>query len=85
VPTSSLAGIITAVASMITALGGLVLAFTVLIPLLRTARSTHKIVNQQHTDLVNYKRALVRALEAAGITVPIDQSVGADLDPQVKH
>lgn len=74
---SSAAGIITAVGTMITAMGGLVLAFTVLIPLLRTARATHKLVNQQHTDLKNYQRALVRALVDNNIPVPVDQSAEA--------
>jgi len=76
-PASTMAGVISAVAGVITAMGGLVLAFGVLIPLLKTARSTHKIVNQQHTDMVNYQRALIRALEGAGITIPIDQSAEA--------
>jgi hypothetical protein len=74
-PASTVAGIVSAFAGVITALGGLVLAFGVLLPLLRTARATHKIVNQQHTDMVNYQRALIRALEDQGIVVPIDQSV----------
>lgn len=76
-PASTLAGVISAVAGVITAMGGLVLAFGVLLPLLKTARSTHKIVNQQHTDLKNYQRALIRALDQAGITVPVDQSAEA--------
>lgn len=71
---SSLAGVVTAFASVITACGGLVLSFTVLIPLLRTARSTHRIVNQERTDRLNYQAALIRALESKGIEVPVDQS-----------
>ena len=82
---STLAGIITATASVFTAIGGLLLAFGVLIPVLRTARITntkvdavHVLVNSQHTDLVRYQRALVSALKHAGIEVPVDQS----LDPE---
>lgn len=49
-----------------TSVTGLVVAFRVNV--------VHKIVNQQHTDMKNYQGALIRALEAKGITVPIDQS-----------
>ena len=69
-----MAGSITAIATVITALGGLVLAVGVLIPILRTTRSTHKIVNQQRTDMMNYQRALIKALQSAGIDIPDDQS-----------
>lgn len=66
----SIAGIITAIATVITAIGGLLL-------ILRQTRKiddVHKIVNQQQTDLRNYQGALIRALREKGITVPIDQS-----------
>jgi hypothetical protein len=79
---STVAGIITAAATVITALGGLILAVAVLIPNLRTARATnkqvgtiHTIVNQQRTDSQRYQIALVEALKKAGIDVPIDQSL----------
>ena len=68
-------GIITAVASVITALGGLLVSVTVLVPLLRTARQTHEIVNQQRTDMSVYQRDLKRALDEAGVEVPDDQSL----------
>ena len=35
----------------------------------------HTIVNQQRTDMTRYNEALVRALRAAGIEVPVDQSI----------
>lgn len=35
----------------------------------------HHIVNQQRTDMQRYTRALVAALEKAGLEVPIDQSL----------
>jgi hypothetical protein len=70
-----LAGTITAIATLITAIGGLVLAFTVVIPLFKTAKSTHRIVNQQRTDMLNFQRALVRTLVEHGIKPPIDQSL----------
>jgi hypothetical protein len=69
-----LTSIVTAVAASLTAVGGVIVSITVLIPLLRTAKSTHHIVNQQRTDLQNYQRALIRALKAGGIEVPEDQS-----------
>lgn len=74
VPDSTVAQMVTAVASVLTALGGLLAVVLVLIPLLRTARSTHVIVNQQHTDLKNYQAALVRFIESQGLEVPLDQS-----------
>lgn len=79
---SSLAGTITAIAASITALGtavgGLIVVIKVLIPLLRTSRDTHKIVNQQRTDMQNYIRALVAELRIHGINIPIDQSLPPD-------
>jgi hypothetical protein len=71
---SSWAVIATAVASVITALGGVILSLTVFIPMFRTAKVTHTLVNQAHTDAVNYQNALIRALKEKGIEVPIDQS-----------
>jgi hypothetical protein len=81
-PPSTLASVITAIAVCITAVGGVIAALTLFIPILRNTRTlrnevaeVHTIVNQQRTDLQNWNRALVRALKDAGITVPIDQSV----------
>ena len=82
-PESTFAGMITASATVFTALGGLILAISVLIPILRSTKDTnrkvdavHVLVNQQHTDLLRYQRALVSALAAANVTVPLDQSLG---------
>jgi beta-lactamase regulating signal transducer with metallopeptidase domain len=72
--TPSLPAIITAVAASLTAIGGLIAAFALLIPILRITKTTHKIVNQQQTDLRNYQRALIEALKNANIQVPEDQS-----------
>jgi hypothetical protein len=81
-PQSTLAGIITACAAVFTALGGLILAVGVLIPILRNTRAVsakvdevHVIVNQQRTDGQRYAIALVSALRAHGIDVPVDQSL----------
>lgn len=60
----------TAIALVITAIGGFLAARRVG----RKVDQVHVIVNQQHTDLTNYQAALIRALEAKGIEVPVDQS-----------
>lgn len=74
--TSGWAATITAIATLITAIGGLLLSFTVFIPMFRTAKSTHKLVNQRFTDITNFNSALIRALNDNGVKVPIDQSLG---------
>lgn len=70
----TLPGIITAVATLVTALGGLVAAVRLLMPLLKQTKEVHAIVNQQRTDMVRYQRALEAALNSAGIELPVDQS-----------
>lgn len=77
----SLPAIITACAATLTAIGGLIVAFTLLLPILRQTKETHKIVNQQQTDLRNYQRALIEALKEAHIQVPDDQSRGSAPSP----
>lgn len=72
---SNLAGIITAVATVITACGGLLLAVSVLLPMLRQTRQIHTIVNQQRTDQQRYNIALVELLKKNNIEIPIDQSL----------
>ena len=84
------ANIIAAVAGVITALGGLAGGTALLVSSMRTKRqvqSVHKIVNQQRTDMLRFQEALVRALIAAGIEVPIDQSLppAPDHDPTAEH
>lgn len=58
--------IVTVATLAITSISGVIAAVRVGI--------VHRIVNQQHTDMKNYQGALIRALEAKGIEVPIDQS-----------
>jgi hypothetical protein len=88
-PDSTLAGIITATATVITALGGLVLAMAVLIPTLRNAKAAkeaaveaniktdqvHTMVNQQRTDMMRQMERMASALQNAGITIPEDKSL----------
>ena len=63
----TLAGVITAVTGLVTAVGGLVLAVKVWLP-------THKLVNQQRTDMVNFQTVLINTIKSHGIDVPEDQS-----------
>jgi hypothetical protein len=67
--------VIAAVSGAITALSLIITAFTLLIPILRQTKKVHEIVNQQRSDLVNYQRALIHALQLAGLEVPLDQSI----------
>jgi hypothetical protein len=85
VAASTWAGVISAIAGTITAVGGLFLALAVFIPAQRANKATlddvHKIVNQQRTDMTNFNRALIRALVDAGVQVPVDQSLAAEGTP----
>lgn len=63
----TIAGMITAGATLLTALGGLLLAIRVIMP-------THKIVNQQRTDMVRFQTVLINTLKEHDIDVPQDQS-----------
>jgi hypothetical protein len=71
---SSVAGIITASASLFIALGGAVGAVTVLIPQLRALKAkvegVHDIVNSQRSAMVTRINELKGALEAAHVPVP---------------
>lgn len=77
-PGSTVAGVITAVGTMFTAVA---LVITAIAALIRSRRvenkvdNIHVIVNQQRTDAANYNRALIAALNQAGVAVPADQSV----------
>lgn len=76
-PDSTTAGIVAAVASVGTVLALIINALAAWRQAGRLERKVdvvHNLVNQQQTDLKNYQRALIRALQAAGIAVPEDQS-----------
>jgi hypothetical protein len=70
-----LAEIITAIATALTAMGGLLLAVKVLIPTKRVAEEVHHMVNQEKTDRLRFQAVLIQKLDEAGIEIPIDQSV----------
>jgi hypothetical protein len=78
---SSVAGVIGASAGVVSALALVFAALPALIKTLREVRKVHVIVNQQHTDMANYQGALIRALEAAGVTVPINQAQPPPTEP----
>lgn len=78
---TTVVGLITAIATGVTALGGLIVALTVLVPILRKTRQlekktdeVHVLVNQRFTDMERWNRSLVNALRRAGVEVPEDQS-----------
>lgn len=81
---TTVVGIITAIGTLLTAAA---LVITAIAALKRVGRvekvvgEVHTIVNQQRTDSLNYQRALVRALNDAGIPVPMDQSASGPDDP----
>ena len=72
------ANIITAVAACFTAIGGVIGGTVLLITTLRTkatVTAVKTIVNQEKTDRLRFQEALIRALVAGGVEVPIDQSL----------
>lgn len=83
-PESTLAQVITAITGVGTMvallLGGVAALITArrlerkVTQVQKTGDENHKMLNQDRTDMRNYQAALIRALEAKGITVPIDQS-----------
>jgi hypothetical protein len=86
---TTVVGIITACGTVLLALTAFIAAVKGIIPLLRSAREVqqkigvvenqvkevHVIVNQEKTNRENYQRALITALNRAGVDVPADQSL----------
>ncbi len=83
-PSSTFAGIVTAIASVFTALGGLLVAVRLLIPLIKKVDTVHVIVNQQRTDAQRYQIALIEVLKKHGIDVPTDQSLPVVSEPDAR-
>jgi putative exporter of polyketide antibiotics len=89
------AAIITAIASLFTALGLLITAFTVLIPLLRktkaieerqevvVAKTEHmtKLVNSNHMAMLRREEVLIAALQSAGIVIPPNEEIKKEPKP----
>ena len=87
-PTPSWAAIVTAITSGIIALGGLVTAFGVLLPLLRRVKhtekvavTTHELVNAKYTDLLRWNALLTQALLDNGKPIPPDLSGSTPTTP----
>ena len=80
----SIAGIITACGSLVTAVGAVLIGYWQFRLNMKVDANTkkvetvHTIVNQQRTDQQRYIIALTQALKAAGINVPVDQSLPVD-------
>lgn len=70
----TIAGMLTAGATLLTAIGGLIVTIKVMIPNFKVNKSTHKIVNQQRTNMEQYQKALIKVLAAHDIEIPEDQS-----------
>jgi hypothetical protein len=67
-------GLLTAFFTMLTAVGGLIVTWKVFLPNKRTNEETHKIVNQQRTDMLRFQTVLINTLGEHGIAIPEDQS-----------
>jgi UPF0716 family protein affecting phage T7 exclusion len=78
---TTVVGVITAIATLTIAVGGVITALTVFLPMYRQTKEIHTIVNQQRTDMERYQRALVAALKQAGVSVPADQSITDPAEP----
>lgn len=79
---TSVAGLITAIATALIAVGGVITSITVLVPILRGTRANtkqiveiHTMVNQQRTDMSRYQERLIEALVAGGVAIPPDSSL----------
>lgn len=70
----SLAQILTALATMLTAVGGLVVTLKVMLPNYQLNKTTHTIVNQQRTDMLRFQAVLIGELKKHNIEIPQDQS-----------
>lgn len=66
--------IITAIGSLITAIGGGLTVAYVVIPGYKHTKSVHKIVNQQRTDMIAHQKVLEGLLIEHGITLPVQKA-----------
>jgi hypothetical protein len=77
----TIVGTITALGSLITALGLFLANLKVLLPIKKQIHIVHTIVNQEATDRKRYQAVLERALTMNGIELPEDQSKSLDGGP----
>lgn len=80
---SEIALIITATGTAITAVGGVVIAVMAKKTSVAT-QEVHTMVNQQRTDAKRYEITLIKAMKAAGIDIPDDQSLYATNQEGIK-
>lgn len=71
---SEIIALATAVATVITAIGGVIIAIKTS-QVTKTVNHTKELVNQRYTDLVAYQESLVAALQGAGVRIPRDVSL----------
>jgi hypothetical protein len=71
---AEIAALATAVATCITAVGGVIIAIRTS-GVRKTVNETHELVNQRYTDLVAYQEKLVKTLQEAGVIIPVDRSL----------
>jgi len=72
---SSVAGIVTAAASLLSAFAVLLGTLIVARPALRKLGHVEHLVNQAHTDGLRYQRVLAALLRAHDIPVPDDEAL----------
>lgn len=77
-----IAAIITAIATLITAIGGAIIAYTVLLPLLHKTKAievktdeVHTLVNSNHASMLRREEVLIAALQQAGVKIPPNQDI----------
>lgn len=78
---STLAGVITAIGTFLTAIALVINAYAAWRrdrQIEKKVDTVHTIVNQQRTDMQRYIRAQSAVLTAHGIELPVDQSIDPD-------
>lgn len=78
---SEIIAIATAIATVITAIGGVIIAIRTA-EVKKTVEHTKDLVNSRYTDLVSYQERLVATLQNAGIKIPGDVSLNRDSTTQ---
>lgn len=71
---SEIIALATALATVITAIGGVIIAIRTA-EMKRTVDHTKDLVNSRYDDLVAYQEKLVKTLQGAGVRIPDDTSL----------
>jgi hypothetical protein len=72
----SAAEIITSVATLVTAIGGVILLLRKVKSLEEKQDQVHVLVNSNHKSMLRREQVLMTALQRAGIDIPPDDSLG---------